>query len=237
LTRAPALAAVPPRPLPAIGPVVLRLSGVVKRWPGQAVPVIGGAELDLRAGSVISIAGANGAGKTTLLRMVAGAIRPDAGEILLDGLSPERDRRDYQARIGFLAAGDHGLYARLTVREQLTLWSRLALLPRPERRAAVLAAVERFGLAELAENRVERLSLGQRQRVRLALAFLHDPRVVLLDEPLNSLDADGTRTVGEALDRLRSRGGVCLWASPEPPQVGIDFERRLVLSEGALSPA
>jgi ABC-type multidrug transport system ATPase subunit len=73
--------------------------------------------------------------------------------------------------------------------------------------------------------------------VRLALAFVHRPKLVLLDEPLNSLDAQGVRLVADAITRLRFAGGACIWASPEPPEVGIEFHQRLSLSDGRLEAA
>jgi ABC-2 type transport system ATP-binding protein len=215
-------------------PVVLAVEGATKRWPGLAQPVLDDVDLVLRAGTATVVAGRNGVGKTTLLRVIAGAILPERGSVRLGDLDPERDRCRYQARIGFLPAGDRGLYARLSVAQHLNLWSRLALMPRAERAPAVADALDLFGLRDLAAARVDRLSLGQRQRVRLALAFLHRPEVVLLDEPLTSLDQDGAAAVGAAIDLLRVRGGCCLWASPEPPDIELRFERELVLADGRL---
>jgi ABC-type multidrug transport system ATPase subunit len=216
---------------------LFRVEGLTKSWPARPRPVLEDVDLAAPPGTLLSIAGANGVGKTTLLRILAGAIRPDSGVVRLGGLDSERQRAGYQARIGYLAAGDRGLYARLSVREQLAIWTRLAFVPRRRRPAAVAAALERFDLVELADQRVERLSLGQRQRVRLALAFAHEPSVVLLDEPLTSLDPDGARTVTEAITLLRAGGGVCLWASPEPPQIGVAFDERRALVDGRLEHA
>ena len=220
-----------------VAPAVLTVTGATKRWPGLSEPVLDGVDLALPAGTATVVAGRNGVGKTTLLRVIAGAILPESGTVRLGDLDPERDRCSYQGRIGFLPAGDRGLYARLSVRQHLELWSRLALLPRGERGAAVAGALDLFGLGGLAGARVDRLSLGQRQRVRLALTFLHGPDVVLLDEPLTSLDQDGSGAVTAAVDRLRMRGGCCLWASPEPPDIELGFDQELRLENGRLSEA
>jgi ABC-2 type transport system ATP-binding protein len=234
-----AAVAVPSGGAPTVRPeaCLLRVERLTKKWPERPRPVLEDIELVAPPGTLLSIAGANGVGKTTLLRILAGALRADSGVVRLGGLDPERQRAAYQAQIGYLAAGDRGLYARLSVREQLGIWTRLAFVPRRRRPAAVAAALDRFDLVELADQRVERLSLGQRQRVRLALAFAHEPSVVLLDEPLTSLDPDGARTVTEAITRLRAAGGVCLWASPEPPQIGVAFDERRALVDGSLEPA
>jgi ABC-2 type transport system ATP-binding protein len=199
-------------------------------------PVLDRLELEVDAGTLVGIGGANGIGKTTLLRVCAGLIRPDAGVVDLDGLHPHRDRARYQARVGFLAAGDRGLYARLTARQHLELWGRVSLLPRRRFGAAVERIERRLELRPLSEQRMDRLSMGQRQRVRLAMAFLHEPDLVLLDEPLNSLDDGGAGALLGCLAELTGRGGAAVWCAPstngEAP-----FDRRLVLEGGRLREA
>jgi ABC-2 type transport system ATP-binding protein len=191
---------------------LLAMHALSKRWGERQV--LDETELIVEAGSAVHLSGRNGVGKTTLLRIASGLIAPDSGLVVLDGMHPARDRRDYAAAIGFLTAGDRGLIARLKVRQTLTLWARMALLPPAEIPGAVAAVSERFGLAEMLNNRLDRSSLGQRQRVRLALTFLHRPRVVLLDEPANSLDEEGVEQLNSAVDEVLSRGGAALWCSP-----------------------
>jgi ABC-type multidrug transport system ATPase subunit len=191
----------------------LALAGIVKRWPGVP-PVLEGVDLRLEAGRAAAIEGRNGAGKTTLLRIACGLILPDSGTVRLSGIDPELERTEFHRRVGFLSAGNSGLYARLRAEHHLEMWARLALLPRSERVEAVRRAVERFALEPLCGRRVDRLSMGQRQRLRLALAFLHEPEVVLLDEPGTSLDEDGLVLLGSALDALKERGGAALVCLP-----------------------
>ena len=178
-------------------------------------PVLRGADLNLAPGLVQWLGGPNGAGKTTLLRVAAGLLAPDAGEISVDGISLAGQRRSYASRIAYLAAGDRGLYARLTVHQQLQLQAALAFLPVSERDDSVERALARYGLAPMAGQRVDRLSMGQRQRVRLAVALLHEPPVVLLDEPHTSLDDAGLELLGRAMDDVTARGGTVLWCSPD----------------------
>ncbi len=190
-------------------------------------------ELVVDRGTVVGISGANGIGKTTLLRICTGMIAPDAGVVSLDGLHPRRDRAAYQRRVGFLSAGDRGLYARLTPRQHLELWGRVSLLGRERFAAAIEHTVAALGLAELGEQRMDRLSMGQRQRVRLAMAFLHEPRLVLLDEPVNSLDQRGIDLLLGCVAETCGRGGAVVWCAPtlgdEAP-----FDRRYELVEGRL---
>lgn len=203
-----------------------------KAW-GDRV-ILDGVELALDRGSLNWVGGANGIGKTTLLRICAGLITPDSGAVELDGLHPHRHRARYQARVGFLSAGDRGLYARLTVRQHLELWGRLSLLPRDRFRSTVERMISRLHLEELADRRMDRLSMGQRQRVRFAMAFLHEPDLVLLDEPLNSLDRSGVDLLLGCLASVTSRGGAALWTSPSAPDV-VPFDTRRVLEQGRLA--
>ncbi|MEA2440578.1 MAG: type transport system ATP-binding protein [Thermoleophilaceae bacterium] len=213
---------------------VLCLTGILKSWPSQSTPILDRVDLELEPSTTSSISGRNGAGKTTLLRIAAGLIAAEAGSVQACGLDVERDRTEFQRRIGFLAAGNSGLYARLKVEHHLELWTRLALMPRRHRRPAVEAAIETFALEPLLGRRVDRLSMGQRQRLRLALAFAHSPNVVLLDEPATSLDEEGIALLQRALGALKSRGGAALVCLPSGWEQILEVDRALVLTDGQL---
>jgi ABC-2 type transport system ATP-binding protein len=213
---------------------LLALRSISKAWGPQ--PVLAGIDLTLEPGRLVRVKGANGAGKTTLLRVATGLVRPDGGAVTLRGLHPERDRRRFLERVGFLSAGDGGLYARLSSRRHLELGADLALIPRERRAAAIAAAMEAFELEDFAERRVQRISTGQRQRIRLAMAFLHRPDVLLLDEPANSLDDHGLALLHEQLDALRERGGAAVWCAPSAGEDDVSFDARYVLEGGALVP-
>jgi ABC-2 type transport system ATP-binding protein len=213
----------------------LALRGITKRWRRHGHAVLDGVDIDLEAGESIWVGGRNGAGKTTLLRIVAGLIMPDGGSIRLQGLDPERDRRRYQTRIGFLPAGNTGLVARLSTAYHLKYWARLAFVPASEQEAAIERALTAFSLHELASSRVDRLSMGQRQRLRAAMAFLHAPELVLLDEPFASLDDEGAAMLAAAVRDVVARGGAAVSCSPTgEDQPELDFDRRLVLEAGGL---
>ena len=182
--------------------------------------------------------GRNGAGKTTLLRIVAGIIAADDGLVELDGLSPRRDRRRYQAKVGFLSAGSTGLYARLTVAQHLGYWARLALIPARERSARIDAALTRFELEDIADTRASRLSMGQRQRLTLALALMHDPTLVLFDEPWNSLDGQGVELLNAVIADFAARGGSGLFCIPSGHALeDVPVDRVYSLADGTLEAA
>jgi ABC-type multidrug transport system ATPase subunit len=211
---------------------LLVLQDIRKSWGKR--PILEGLGLSVPRGALVSISGANGPGKTTLLRIAAGLIHPESGDVALDGLHPERHRRGYLARLGFLSAGDRSLYARLSGRRHLDFCARLALIPADRRGAAIAQAIDVFALNDFADRRADRLSMGQRQRVRLGMTFVHDPALVLLDEPMNSLDGEGLDVLAAYLERLCRRGGAAVWCSPEGVPASLAADNELRLADGRL---
>lgn len=213
---------------------MLELEHLYHRWKGPKPPVLDGVSLALHAGEVTWIGGANGAGKTTLLRLAAGILLPQRGSVRMGELTPSSKGSRYRRQIGFLSAGDRSLQARMRVRQQLDYWARLAYVPRERRAELVAQSLRQFGLEEFAERRVDRMSMGQRQRIRLAMAFLHEPRLLLLDEPRNSLDDDGYRLLGEQIERAGSGGAAVLWCSPRGEDRVLACDAGYTLEDGHL---
>jgi ABC-2 type transport system ATP-binding protein len=239
LVRAEPSACSPSASVTAQSADLIKLSDVWRHW-GRGRnrrPVLRDVNLTVSAGTVMSVSGPNGAGKTTLLRIVTGILAPDQGAVFIDGISLSRSWRAYHRRIGFLSAGDRGLYARVTVRHHLEHWMALALVPHAERQSAIEDALARFELEPLASRRADRLSQGQRQRLRLALAFVHRPAVVLLDEPRNSLDDAGRAKLGEATHELLLRGGAVLCCGPAGEEQLDEVDDAVVIERGTLRPA
>jgi ABC-2 type transport system ATP-binding protein len=219
---------------PATEPA-LALADIHRAWGSRVV--LQGASLSVPRGTVVWLGGRNGAGKTTLLRVAAGILIPQRGSISLDGLHPERDRRAYHRRMGFLPAGDRGMYARLTVTQNLDLAARLAQVSRRDRRRLVEQGIARFELQDLAGRRVDRISMGQRQRVRLAMTFVHEPDVVLLDEPHTSLDDPALELLEAAMFESTLRGGSVLWCSPAFKSLPLPANLRYLMADGKVDPA
>ncbi len=150
-------------------------------------------DLDLEGGGFLLVTGANGSGKTTLLRLCAGLLAPTGGELRV-----ETDR----AGIGFLAH-EPLVYRELTALENLDLYGRLYRVPQRGERIGML--LERFGLWDARNERAGSFSRGMLQRLALCRTLLHDPELLLLDEPFNALDAEGTELLGGELEELRPR--------------------------------
>lgn len=222
---------------PATGTSLVELSGIWRSWGRgrRRRDVLRGIDLQIAGGTAICITGRNGVGKTTLLRIVTGILAPDRGSVTVDGISPGASWREYHQRIGFLSAGDRGLYARVTVQDHLKYGTALALVARRERRQRVEEAITAFDLADLVGRRVDRLSQGQRQRLRLALAVVHRPDVLLLDEPRNSLDAEGQEMLASAMQAVLRRGGAVLCCAPAGDEQLDGFDRVGVIDHGSLS--
>jgi ABC-2 type transport system ATP-binding protein len=162
----------------------------------------------LQPGEVFGLLGPNGAGKTTTLRMLAGLIAPSEGTITLDGTPmPATDGATLRRRIGFLTEAP-GLWDRLTVRQNLTVYARLYGLAHPSR--AVDEAMELFGIRGRAHDLAAQLSKGLRQRVALARTLLHHPEIVLLDEPTSGLDPESARDVRDLILEQRKAGRAVL---------------------------
>lgn len=209
---------------------LLRLDDVSRGYGRRTV--LDRASLSLGAGRVAWLRGENGSGKTTLLRVAAGMLAPQLGSVTLLDFDPARERREFQRRLGYVPAGNGGLYARLTVEQHLAFWLSIALVPSTQQPGRLAWAWETLELGELRRQRVDRLSTGQRQRVRLAMGFIHKPLVVLLDEPLVSLDDRGGESLAQTVGELTARGGAVLWCSPNAISGALEVDDRFVLEAG-----
>jgi len=180
---------------------MIRGRDLAKRYGDRRV--FAGIDLDLGADEFLLVTGRNGSGKTTLLRMLAGLTAPTAGELVLP------DRRE----IGFLAH-EPLVYRELTPLENLTLFGRLYRVPERAERVGML--LERFGLWDARHERVSTFSRGMQQRLGLCRVLLHGPRLLLLDEPFNALDAEGAALLDSV---LAERGRAVVVATHEPERV------------------
>jgi sodium transport system ATP-binding protein len=171
--------------------------------PVQAVRDVGFTAAD---GRITGLLGPNGAGKTTTLRMLAGLIEPDAGTLEVDGIAVAQRPREALARMGVLSDA-RGLYPRLTARENIVYFAALQGMARGEAEARAEALAQMLDCARLLDRRTEGFSQGERVKVALARALVHDPAHVVLDEPTNGLDVIATRALRETLRWLASPAG------------------------------
>ena len=165
---------------------------------------------DAPDGAITGLLGPNGAGKTTLLRMIATLVVPDSGQAQVDGLDVVADRYAVRRRIGVLSDA-RGLYPRLTARENVRYYGELHGLSANALDARIDALFGALGLAAIAERRTAGFSQGEKMKVAIARALVHDPHTILLDEPTNGLDIMSVRTLRDELRALRAAGKADHW--------------------------
>lgn len=178
---------------------VLLEAVAVEKWFGHQ-PAVSGVSFGLRAGEFLTLFGPNGAGKTTLLRLLAGSLRPSSGEVRLAGVMLDRDEHAWRRRIGVLSHQTF-LYGQLTAAENLRFYGRLYGLTDVE--ARIDHRLVEVGLQDRRDAQVRTLSRGMQQRLALARTLLHDPDLVLLDEPYTGLDPHAARMLRGVLEKLK----------------------------------
>ncbi len=175
--------------------------GLVKRYGGRAV--VDEVSLQVRPGRICGFLGPNGSGKTTTIRMLCGLLRPDAGQGTCLGLDFRADAAEIRRQVGYMTQ-KFGLYEDLSIRENLDFVGRLYELPR--RREAVDRTLQRLGLAERQHQLAGALSGGWKQRLALAACLMHEPRLLLLDEPTAGVDPRARRDFWDEIHRLAGQG-------------------------------
>jgi ABC-2 type transport system ATP-binding protein len=186
---------------------MLEIHRLTKRYGN--VLALDGASFTVVPGRIMGFLGPNGAGKTTTMRAVFGLVAPDGGDILWHGQAVGPKQR---AHFGYMPE-ERGLYPKMKVGEQLEYFAQLSGLHGKGGRDAVARWLDRLGLVERAEARLEELSHGNQQRVQLAAALVHDPEVVVLDEPFSGLDPLGVKALSELLEKTAAEGVAVLFSS------------------------
>ncbi len=202
--------------------------GLAKRF-GRAV-ALADLDLDVPAGGSLAVLGPNGAGKSTLLRLLAGLARPTAGSLAIGG--GRADRRQARARVGYLGHATL-LYPALTAHENLLFAARLHRVRDAAARCAGLLAEE--GLAAVADLPVAGLSLGMAQRVAIARALVHDPSVVLLDEPFTGLDRRAAERLTQRIEVLHGRGCTIVLVTHDVARAARLADAAVVLARGRIA--
>jgi sodium transport system ATP-binding protein len=196
-----------------------------------AVQAVDGVSFTAPDGVVTGLLGPNGAGKTTSLRMVYGLMKPDSGGVMVDGLNVTADPLAAQERLGVLP-DQPGLYPRLTAREHIRYFGNLRGLSGADLEKRVNGWIEVLDLRQVADRRVGGFSHGERTKVALARALVHDPQNILLDEPTNGLDIMSTRSVREVIRKLRAEGKCVLFSSHVMQEVSALCDRIVVMGRG-----
>ncbi len=196
-----------------------------------SVKAVDGVSFTARDGEITGLLGPNGAGKTTTLRMLYTLMKPDRGQVLVDGIDAAVDPLAVRKRLGVLPDA-RGLYKRLTSRENIDYFGRLQGMDEAAIRSRREALVEALDMGDIADRRTEGFSQGQRVKTAIARALIHDPKNCILDEPTNGLDVMATRAMRDFLRRLRDEGRCVLFSSHIMQEVGALCDRIVVIARG-----
>ena len=196
--------------------MTLTIDDLSKRY-GDKI-ALDGVSFEVRPGELFGFVGSNGAGKTTTMRIALGVLAADSGEVRIDGRPVDLEMR---RTIGYMPE-ERGLYPKMKVGKQLSYLARLHGLSKPEATDAVQRWTERLGIAERLGDTVDALSLGNQQRVQLAAALVHDPKVLVLDEPFSGLDPVAVDVMSDVLIEKAKEGVPVVFSSHQ-----LDLVQRL----------
>ena len=211
---------------------MIRVDAVTKSFGRQGeVRAVRDVSFSAQDGQITGLLGPNGAGKTTLLRMLATLIVPNAGSASITGLDVVRDRYAVREAIGVLSDA-RGLYPRLTARENIRYYGTLHGLSGVELESRAARLIHTLGLDALADRRTQGFSQGEKMKVAIARALIHDPATILLDEPTNGLDIMSVRALREQLRQLRGEGRCLLFSSHVMQEVAALCDRIVILGGG-----
>jgi ABC-2 type transport system ATP-binding protein len=206
---------------------VVKLEGVTKRFAGHTA--VEHLSLDVPGGGILGLLGPNGAGKSTTIRMIMNIITPDEGRIsVLGGISASRD---LSGRIGYLPE-ERGLYKKMKVVDQLTFFGEAKGISRRTARTKSGDWLARLGISDWAQKKVEDLSKGMQQKVQFIGALLHEPDLVILDEPFSGLDPVNSQVMKDVVVDLARRGKTVLFSTHIMEQAEKMCDRIVIISRG-----
>ncbi len=216
---------------PSPDEVVLRTRGLVRRFDDQVA--VDGLDLEVRKGECLGLLGPNGAGKSTTVRILSTLLAPSAGEAEVLGLDVVKDGARVRERIGVVPQ-ELAVYEHLTARENLAFFGDLYALDRVTLAAAVERGLAVAGLADRADEPVRNFSGGMKRRLNVAVALLHDPELVFLDEPTVGIDPQSRNRIFEMVEGLRARGTTLIYTSHQLGEVERLCDRIAILDRGRL---
>ena len=198
------------------------------------VKAVDGVSFEARDGEITGLLGPNGAGKTTTLRMLYSLLPPDEGEIRIDGMDPEKDAMDIKRTLGVIP-DSRGLYSRLTARENIAYYGELHGMNRNSIRQRIEELTGTLDMKDFIDRRTEGFSQGQRVKVAIARAMVHEPQTVLMDEPSNGLDVMSTRALREYIISLRQAGQSVVLSTHIMQEVAALCDRIVIIAKGRVA--
>ncbi len=213
---------------------MIEASNLRKTFNKGKVVAVDSVSFTARDGQITGLLGPNGAGKTTTLRMLYTLLRPDSGQMRVDGVDPEVQPLSIKRALG-VVPDSRGLYDRLTARENIRYYGRLHGLDKATITRRIDEMVEILDMGEFIDRRTIGFSQGQRVKVAIARALIHEPRTVLLDEPSNGLDVMTTRALREFLRELRKQGCCVVLSTHIMQEVAALCDRIVIIADGRVA--
>ncbi|UFJ41065.1 ATP-binding cassette domain-containing protein [Brevibacillus humidisoli] len=211
---------------------MIEVNQVTKRF-GEFVAVHD-LSFSIQSGEVLGLLGENGAGKTTTMRIMATVIAPTSGDIAVEGFSVRSQPMEVRKRIGLLFGGDVGLYGRLTARENIRYFGHLYGMDERTLEQRVDHLSQALQMGEYIDRRVNGFSRGMKQKVAIARSLVHDPQVILLDEPTTGLDVSAASVFRNLIADLRQTGKTILFSSHNMGEVEKLCDRVVIMQRGRL---
>lgn len=210
---------------------MLSLQAITKTYAGRAA--LSDVTFDVKPGRLTGFVGGNGAGKTTTMRIALGVLSKDSGDVILDGKDITADDR---RRFGYMPE-ERGLYPKMKVGEHIAYLARLHGYSKADATASATALLQQLGLGERLDDAIETLSLGNQQRAQIAAALVHDPEVLILDEPFSGLDPLAVDVVADVLKARAARGVGVLFSSHQLDVVERLCDDLVIISAGVIRAA
>jgi len=198
------------------------------------VKAVNGVSFEARNGEITGLLGPNGAGKTTILRMLYSLLPPDEGEIRIDGMDPHRDAMAIKRTLGVIP-DNRGLYDRLTARENISYFGELHGMNRPSIAQRIKELTSTLDMEDFIDRRTEGFSQGQRVKVAIARAMVHEPQTVLMDEPSNGLDVMSTRALRHYILSLKEAGQSVVLSTHIMQEVAALCDRIVIIAKGRVA--
>ena len=213
---------------------MIRVDGLTKVFQDRkrgAVRALDGVSFQVQASEIVGILGPNGAGKTTALRLLATVLKPTSGTAVVAGYDIVRQPELVRSKIGFLS-GDMGLYGRLTPREILAFFGRLGGMEAAPLKKRIADVIAMLGMGSYADTRTDKLSTGMRQRAAIGRTIVHDPPILILDEPSYGLDVPTARLIENFILEARNNGKCIVFSTHVMEEAEYLCDRIVVIHEG-----
>ncbi|MBZ9634397.1 ATP-binding cassette domain-containing protein [Clostridium sp. FP1] len=212
---------------------MIEVNGLYKKY-SKKVLAVKNLSFSVNAGEVVGLLGENGAGKTTTLRILATILSPTKGSVVIDGYDAQKDGEKVRGSIGTLFGGDVALYDRLTARENIEYFGQLYDMKPQELNNRIMNLAEYFQFEDYLDKKASELSRGMKQKIAIARAIVHDPKIMLLDEPTTGLDVVARRLLYNLIAQWSKEGKTILFSSHSISEIERLCQRVVIINKGQL---